>query len=200
MTDAQVERYSRQIILPEVGARGQERLLAAGVAVSGTGAAAVGAVSLLGRAGVGTIDAPATVAAPSELPPECRIGAVDRPDVVLDLTGDAPGSAARGRRAQAAGVPFVRGTLDGTTVIVTTLAGRPCIACVAPDDAEPARALDPLAVPAALALGALAAAEVLRVLLLPRDGRRTTLDIASGTCRAVPLEATGGCPLCGANA
>ena len=33
LSDAQVERYSRQIILPEVGARGQEKLLSATIAL-----------------------------------------------------------------------------------------------------------------------------------------------------------------------
>ena len=37
LTDAQIDRYSRQIILPEVGGRGQERLLARCVEVIGNG-------------------------------------------------------------------------------------------------------------------------------------------------------------------
>ncbi|MCI4349863.1 MAG: ThiF family adenylyltransferase, partial [Thermoplasmata archaeon] len=61
--DAQVERYSRQIVLPEVGGRGQERLLAARIAVAGVGAAALTAVTLLGRAGVGAIDVAADMPA-----------------------------------------------------------------------------------------------------------------------------------------
>jgi len=44
LTDAQIERYGRQIILPEVGGRGQERLLAARVAVAGAGPAATASV------------------------------------------------------------------------------------------------------------------------------------------------------------
>jgi adenylyltransferase/sulfurtransferase len=50
LTDTLVERYSRQILLPDVGGRGQERLGAAAVVLSGsaTGVAA----TLLAAAGV----------------------------------------------------------------------------------------------------------------------------------------------------
>jgi molybdopterin/thiamine biosynthesis adenylyltransferase len=51
LADADVERYSRQIVLAEVGGRGQERLLAARVVVEGDGDAAAVAADLLGRAG-----------------------------------------------------------------------------------------------------------------------------------------------------
>jgi len=51
LTDATVERYSRQILLEEVGGRGQARLLDAIVHVDGGGAAVV-ASDLLERAGV----------------------------------------------------------------------------------------------------------------------------------------------------
>ena len=55
LTDEQVERYSRQILLPEVGGRGQARLLGARVALAGSDEAAGVAATLLGRAGVGTL-------------------------------------------------------------------------------------------------------------------------------------------------
>jgi len=190
MTDAQVERYSRQIVLPEIGARGQERLLGAAVGVAGTGAAAVAAAALLGRAGVGTLDvAPDVAAALPELPPECRIARVDAPDVVVDVSG-----------GRARSLPVVRGVLRGTCVIVTTLVGRPCAACVDDDEAGSDRDAGALAAPASLALGALAASEALRVLLFPADGRMTTLGVASGACAAAPPAARGGCALCGADA
>ena len=58
LTEAQVQRYSRHILLPEVGGGGQERLLGASAAVAfspeGGGAAAVAAV-YLASAGVGRI-------------------------------------------------------------------------------------------------------------------------------------------------
>jgi adenylyltransferase/sulfurtransferase len=57
LTDAQVRRYARHILLPEVGGRGQERLLAARctVAVGPERAAETCALLYLAAAGVGTI-------------------------------------------------------------------------------------------------------------------------------------------------
>lgn len=58
LTEAQVERYSRHILLPQVGGKGQGRLLASSVAVAfgagGEGVASVAAV-YLAAAGVGRI-------------------------------------------------------------------------------------------------------------------------------------------------
>jgi adenylyltransferase/sulfurtransferase len=57
LRDDQVRRYARHILLPELGGRGQERLLAAAVAVRvGPGRAAeVAAVTYLAAAGIGRI-------------------------------------------------------------------------------------------------------------------------------------------------
>ena len=52
LTDEQIERWSRQILLPEVGGRGQLRLLAARVAIAGDGPVATWTADLLRRAGV----------------------------------------------------------------------------------------------------------------------------------------------------
>ena len=61
LDDEQIERYSRQVILAEVGPRGQERLGAARVAVVGDGVAAGRVVAYLGAAGVGWIAASAAL-------------------------------------------------------------------------------------------------------------------------------------------
>ena len=56
MREDQIRRYARHVLLPDVGGRGQERLLAAQVAVDLTaGPAAVAAVAYLAAAGVGRI-------------------------------------------------------------------------------------------------------------------------------------------------
>lgn len=49
------ERYSRQVLFPEIGAEGQLRLQAARVAIVGCGATGSAVASLLARSGVGTI-------------------------------------------------------------------------------------------------------------------------------------------------
>ncbi len=54
-TDEQVERYSRHIILPEVGGKGQEKLLNAKVFILGAGGLGSPALMYLAAAGVGTI-------------------------------------------------------------------------------------------------------------------------------------------------
>lgn len=53
LSDAQIERYSRQIILPEVGGVGQARLAAARIVLAGTGPTAQVAGRYLAGAGIG---------------------------------------------------------------------------------------------------------------------------------------------------
>jgi len=52
---SELDRYSRQILLPEIGSAGQERLLASSVAVVGCGALGSVIASTLVRAGVGRV-------------------------------------------------------------------------------------------------------------------------------------------------
>ena len=55
MTDEQIERYSRHIILKEVGAKGQKKLLNASVLIIGAGGLGAPAAMYLAAAGVGKI-------------------------------------------------------------------------------------------------------------------------------------------------
>lgn len=55
LSDAQLERYARHIILKEIGGAGQARLLSADVAVIGAGGIGSPAILYLAAAGVGTI-------------------------------------------------------------------------------------------------------------------------------------------------
>jgi molybdopterin-synthase adenylyltransferase len=55
LADGQIERYSRQIILPQVGGKGQEKLLRARVLVGGVGPSQDVALFYLAAAGVGTL-------------------------------------------------------------------------------------------------------------------------------------------------
>ena len=55
LSDAQIERYSRQIILPQCGGKGQEKILRSRVLVYTDGLLEAAALLYLAAAGVGTI-------------------------------------------------------------------------------------------------------------------------------------------------
>lgn len=55
LTEQEILRYSRHIILPEVGGRGQQRIKSASVLVAGLGAAGSAAALYLAAAGVGRL-------------------------------------------------------------------------------------------------------------------------------------------------
>jgi molybdopterin/thiamine biosynthesis adenylyltransferase len=160
LADALVERYSRQILLPEVGGRGQERLGATRVTIVGRGAAAAVAARLLDAAGL-------------------RVVARDGEATALEATvGDA-------------GVVCAR---DG---VVATLVGRPCLACVG-DALPPGSGRDAgVGSAGAHAIGALVAAEAIRIALGGvTAGRIQTVDLDAGTFGGRPLEPDAGCAAC----
>lgn len=55
LTDVQIERYSRQILLPEIGGHGQEKLLRSTATVVGVGSLAKAIVPYLAGAGIGRL-------------------------------------------------------------------------------------------------------------------------------------------------
>ncbi len=61
LTEQQIRRFARHILLPEVGGKGQERLLSASVRVTGEGALSALADAYLQAAGVATTIEPGTL-------------------------------------------------------------------------------------------------------------------------------------------
>ncbi len=153
LSDAQIERYSRQIILPEVGGRGQERILRARVMVAGAPDDLEPALAYIVGAGVGTVlvrslaERAATarvIAAMRELNPESRVApAPERgpsADLMLMLAGGDTALAAaadfsRGKWMQ----PIVFARLDRPAKLAIVPKPPPCLACVGAGLLAPAR-------------------------------------------------------------
>jgi len=99
LTEAQIDRYSRQIIVPHIGGRGQERLLAARMLLVGDARDIEAPLAYLVGAGVGTIclklsAAQAVLTETRELNPEVSIKIADesqgRVDLALVIVGSEP--------------------------------------------------------------------------------------------------------------
>lgn len=207
LTDEQVDRYSRQIILPEVGGLGQEKLLAACVWVSGSGAVAAWASRYLAAAGVGAVAIEPSLAGAigveiAALNPDCRVetkrGSGRAPSAILACAWDR--SIAEAWRD---GVPVVAARQRGVAADLTVLSSsHPASAC--PDCCE----LEPLAdgggeeaLPSAAPLVAvLAVSEVLKLVLgvgRPLHGRRLKCDARTQAVGEAPLAGRPGCAQCG---
>jgi hypothetical protein len=176
LDDAQVERYARHVLLPEVGGRGQARLLAARVAVLGDTAVAQVARDLVTRSGAAATDR----VAPS--------------DAIVVAGGRVPDVVPNGRH------PIVLVRAAERQATLRLLRGAPCLACADPAllETEP-RGLRPGAALSTVT-GALAATLVLGA-LLGRPGGSVVHDVDLDALDLGARSLTGpGCSSCRADA
>ncbi len=169
----QIERYSRQIVLPEVGATGQQRLLAATVALTGASPLAAHAGRYLAGAGVGhlVLVEPRAAGVAEELValnPEIAVTAAPALPAANAVVAADLGPAARdalGRQLHTSTIPMIGvGTGGGGGWLHVAQGRRGCISCAA-SGAGAGAAGDVLGAPAGGVLGALAALYTLRLLL-----------------------------------
>jgi hypothetical protein len=197
LSDSQIDRYCRQIVLPEIGSRGQERLLEAVVAIHGGGDAAVVCASYLSGAGVGRLwlggdDGADFAAVTRDRNPDCRLLAAQPEHLSLAvwISPALPDCASRG-------TPIVWG---GTS------AERAACLCVPPGGCwECARAVaaEERCGGSSALLGTLLALLALRALLGFEAGGRASvlrLDLARLTVARSPLPPRPSCGVCAAAA
>src|SRR5512146_1234343 len=154
LTDNQIERYSRQIIVPGVGGQAQERLLASCVAIVAAPADAAGALAYLAGAGVGQVlvhpvgdlaTYAAMVERTRDLNPDVSVRIAgdevpDRCNLMLALIGGARAAEATARLAREhrrAGAIVAR--LDTPGRIALMPAAPPCPLCADADLLSPPR-------------------------------------------------------------
>ncbi len=219
LTDNQIERYSRHIVLQEVGGRGQETLLDSSMALVGEGELIVTAALYLAAAGVGRLALPAEhIPYLSGLNGDAHLtaveaftldGLVDVADVVV--CGAAPRATADtvNSACVARGTPLVWGTTHGEVGYLAVFAsvhdGLPCLACLAElpaVPAAPAAGATPLGTPVASMVGSLLAGEAMKVLLRvgePRPGRLWVFAAHDASMRDVAIQRDPECRACAAS-
>ncbi len=141
LTDAQIERYSRQIIVPHVGGRAQERIIASQVVVAGDAPDIEAPLAYLVGAGVSTIfvspsqsSASESIARMRSLNPEVTVAALPDSAAGVDLALVVIGSAAAVEVARSvvdriAANAFVIARLDAPGKIVVLPSRSPCPRC-----------------------------------------------------------------------
>ena len=193
LSDSQIDRYSRQIVLAEIGGRGQERLLRSAVTVRGGADAALVCASYLAGAGVGVValedvssGAMASILALETRNPDCRI--VEHAVVACDLLV-AIGSPGK-FHVPATPVVWGGGTPD-TLSSAYFPSEEACASCLA----DVARREDRGGASPQI-LGALLAVEALRVLLgLAAKDRPTlrSLDLRRAAATSLPFPFRSDC-------
>lgn len=160
LSDEQIERYSRQIILPQVGGKGQEKLLRARIFVSASGPLQVSALHYLAAAGIGTLgvfsqshDSLLTSLAPPHEQQAFRVFSRLNPDCVVKMHAREEERASQQQLVQlydcvlsdsdflhdacyAGRRPFLYAAVFGNDACLITCRGyesaAPCLRCVQP--------------------------------------------------------------------
>ena len=166
LTDDAIERYSRQILLPEIGGRGQERLCATRGIVIGSGDAAAMVASLLAAAGMNV---------------ECRPGP---PGTLVTTLGEVGAVVAR-LEAAAATVTTLAGQ-PCRQCIPPDLQPQANARRADPDEVATAQVVGALVATEALRLA----------LGVATSGRTQVIDLVTGTFAGRPIAATSGCDAC----
>lgn len=194
LSEQQIERYSRQILIPQVGGIGQEKLLAAQVAICGGGEAALTAATYLAAAGIGTVLVHETLQdAVTAINEDCVVHSlalaaaakllaesVERSTVVLCLQTEAVDVNALRGLCAAAQKTLVWGCDRGVWAILNR-AQEPalplCVACLIEAAATPESQAAAFWVGSQLAAAAMAAIVGLR---LPAPGEMQSFDVLTG--------------------
>jgi adenylyltransferase/sulfurtransferase len=218
LTDDRIARYARQLLVPGIGAAGQERLAAARVRVVGAGPAAGPALVYLVQAGIAHlwIDDPETIS-PADLSawlyPPGAVGAVRAaaacdalrplsrfvkvepypvggvPSATLVCAPSVAQALHAAEAARRAGLPHVVAEVDGEGgAVVTVPVDGPCFACN--------RATDSTGRPASAggaAVGALAALELVQLLADAAAGAGRRVDLVRGVTASRPTSRLPGC-------
>jgi molybdopterin/thiamine biosynthesis adenylyltransferase len=220
LTDSQIERYSRHIVLPEVGGRGQETLLRSSIALLGEGQSVVTAALYLVAAGVGKLALPEehTVylrglnadAHLSTLEGRTIDDLVDMVDIVICSTAPCAVAETANASCVARGTPLVWATAQDEVgylaLFESVSAGAPCLACLGELPAVPrtgAAAATLLGTPVAAMVGSLLAGEAIKVLLHVgerRTGRLWVFSAHDASVRDVAIERNPTCRVCATRA
>lgn len=223
LSEQQIERYSRQIILPQLGGRGQQALLSATVAIVGRPDISSLAATYVAAAGVGTLAISAEQSPPGieESNPDCRISTLPvllteavaqetarRSHVVLACGATRDACTMLDAACVAQHTPLVWGDAAGPLGLVAVLAGGrrelPCYTCVQAHGARlfaVADASHPLASSAAAFIGTLQATEAIKTLIglgASETAQVLTYDAVAGMVGATTLLKDPQCPTCGA--
>jgi len=206
LSDAQIDRYSRQIILPDFGGLGQERLLAAKLAVAGDLDVIEPALRYLVGAGIGHLDVycvgeqgrrERVFQRLTELNPGVRLGVGDgelpsSETVFLAISNDPTLEFARNfaDRARSQGVVVVR--LSDAPRIAVLPSPRPCISCA---DDQFLGAIGPLSPIAQFAL-MLATTECLKLLLSKSPSSPSVITFRGLETTVRPASSQPKCSLC----
>ncbi|MGE0519892.1 MAG: ThiF family adenylyltransferase [Candidatus Binatia bacterium] len=208
LSDHQIERYSRQIILAQIGGTGQQRLLNASAAVAGDGPLAAMIARYLVGAGVGRLtllgaDAAVLRLELTALNPDSAVvvdSAVPPGADVVAAAELAPESlAAMARSMRRAEVPLIgTGARGAAGWVHVAVGGRGCVVCAA--GAAAALCAPALEAPLATVLGGLAAALALNLLLglaAPEPGTWWQFETTTSALQARELRRAADCPACG---
>ena len=216
LTDSQIERYSRQIILQPVGGRGQEALLCAAVAVVGDHEAAGTALVYLAAAGVGRLTRVTSHPGTDRVNPDTELSERPMPQrpaeyealvsghAVVVALQDLAGMDALHDAGCATGTPLLWGVSAGPRGWAARLGDSPghacpgCLNAIIRDAGRPSGGPS-LAPIAAAFLGTALASEALKSLLgLPDSlaGRYLVHDGTAGTVVCHVLAPVPSCPVC----